>query len=149
MGGGRNWVDRSRVVWRVSNRIEAFELRKLGTSLMALLNRGDVLVIETVGRRSGRRRFTPVAYWQRSDGAYVVGGGAAGKTSTPDWVANLRSGSAAAVWIGRRRIAVTATELAGDERASAQRHATSIWPGVERYERMSGRVIPYFRLTTM
>ena len=58
---------------------------------MALLNRGAILVIESTGRRTGRRRFTPVAFWETDDGSYVVGGGAAGKTATPDWVANLRA----------------------------------------------------------
>jgi hypothetical protein len=78
-----NWVDRTRPLWRVGNRMEAFQLRWLGLSPMALLNRGRVLVIETTGRRTGRRRFTPVGYWQDGEGAFFVGGGAAGQTRLP------------------------------------------------------------------
>jgi len=76
----------------------------------------------------------------------VIGGGAAGKTRTPDWVANLRANAEAAVWIRRRRIPVRAGELTGEERDPAGGHATRIWPGVPRYAERSGRVIPYFRL---
>lgn len=114
---------------------------------MALLNRGDVLVIETTGRRSGRRRFTPVGYWRDSEaeGSFIIGGGAAGKTRVPDWVANLRATPSAAVWVDRRRVPVVAEELVGDERELAQRQAMAIWRGVDKYERRSGRVIPYFR----
>jgi deazaflavin-dependent oxidoreductase (nitroreductase family) len=113
---------------------------------MALLNRGDVLVVESIGRRSGRTRFTPVGYLTAADGSFVVGGGAAGQTRLPDWVANLRASREAAVWIGRRRIAVAVEELTGAARHQARQEAARVWPGVPRYERMSGRVIPYFRL---
>lgn len=137
----------TRPLWRLGNRLETRLLRTLGTSPMAAVNRGGVLVIETTGRRSGRARFTPVGYLQNAGGAYVVGGGAAGMVRTPDWVANLRAEPAAAVWVKRRRIAVVASELSGDERDEAREHALAVWPGVETYERRSGRVVPYFRLT--
>jgi deazaflavin-dependent oxidoreductase (nitroreductase family) len=142
----RNWVDRTRPLWRIGNRIEAFQLRRFGFSPMSLLNKGSVLLIETTGRRSGRPRFAPVGYWRDADGAFVVGGGAAGQTRTPDWVANLRAEPKAAVWLRRTRIPAVADELRGDERDSAQKTATENWPGVARYERLSGRVIPFFRL---
>ena len=141
-----NWVDRTRPLWRVGNRLEAFQLRRLGLSPMALLNRGRVLVIETTGRRTGRRRFTPVGYWRDGEGAFIVGGGAAGQTRLPDWVANLRANADAAVWVRREQIRVLAHELIDDERDRAQEQAAKIWPGVSRYEKKSGRVIPYFRL---
>jgi deazaflavin-dependent oxidoreductase (nitroreductase family) len=146
-GDRRNWVDRIQILWRIGNRIEALELRRLGTSPMAFFNAGKVLVLETTGRRSGRTRFTPVAYWEEAGGSYMIGGGAAGKTRTPDWVANLRADPVAAVWIRRARIPVVAKELTGEERERAQLHAIGIWRGVPKYARRSGRVIPYFRLT--
>jgi deazaflavin-dependent oxidoreductase (nitroreductase family) len=113
---------------------------------MSLVNRGKVLALETVGRRSRRMRYTPVGYWQDDHGAYVIGGGAAGMATVPDWVKNLRATPNAAVWIRRCRMPVIARELTGDDRTRAQEHATTIWPGVPGYERKSGRVIPYFRL---
>ena len=114
---------------------------------MSLLNRGNVMVLETIGRRTGKSRFVPVGYWQEGE-AYIVGGGAAGMATVPDWVKNLRSDSRAAVWIRRSKTEVLARELVGDDRDRAQEKATEIWPGVSRYERKSGRVIPYFRLIT-
>lgn len=115
---------------------------------MSLLNRGEVMVIETTGRRSGRRRFAPVGYWK--DGpAYFVGGGAAGMSTVPDWVRNLRRNERAAAWIRRSRIEVVAHELTGVERDAAQQKATETWPGVPRYEKKSGRAIPYFRLVPL
>jgi deazaflavin-dependent oxidoreductase (nitroreductase family) len=105
--------DRYRPLWRASNRLESAALRYLGTSWIALIGRRTVLVLETTGRRTGWRRRTPVAYWRGVGGALFIGGGAGGM-SRVDWVANLRANSAAAVWIGRRRRPVIATELSGD-----------------------------------
>jgi len=141
----RNWGDRTRPAWRVGNRVEAFWLRHLGVSPMSLLSRGDVMVLETTGRRTGRRRFAPVCYVE-DDGAIVVGGGAAGMATIPDWVRNLRVNPSAAAWICRRRIDVVAHELSGDERDDAQGAAEKIWPRIPRYALAAGRVIPYFRL---
>jgi hypothetical protein len=66
--------------------------------------------------------------------------------SRVDWVANLRTQPAAAVWIDRHRRPVIATELTGDAADQARRHAVSRWPEVARYERSSGRPVPFFRL---
>ena len=114
---------------------------------MSLLNRGDVCALETIGRRSGKVRYAPVAYWTDEHGEFLVGGGAAGMATVPDWVKNLRHNPHAAIWIRRSRIPVIGRELTGDDRARAQADATMIWPGIPNYERKSGRVIPYFKLT--
>src|SRR5438309_11812351 len=81
----RTWADWTRPLWRVGNRLEAWELRRLGTSGMKLLRRSDLLALETTGRRTGRRRRVPLAYWVTDEGSYMVGGGAAGMTRV-DWV---------------------------------------------------------------
>ena len=141
-----NWADRTRPLWRIGNRIEALQLRWLGTSGMTLIGRNTVLLLETTGRRTGRRRRTPVAYWRGDDRTLFVGGGAGGQARVPDWVANLRADGPAAVWIGRRRFPVAARELTGDERNAAQDEAEKRWPSVRRYERRSGRRVPYFEL---
>jgi len=132
-------------LWWVSNRIESAALRYLGASGLALISRRTVLVLETTGRKTGRTRRTPVAYWRGGEGTLFIGGGAGGM-SRVDWVANLRANPAAVVWIGRRRHPVTATELRGEASEQARRHAFDKWPDTAKYERMSGRPIPYFRL---
>jgi len=113
---------------------------------MTVLRRTKILVIETTGRRTGRHRSTPVAYWIGDDGYHYVGGGAAGMTTIPDWVANLRANPAAAVIVKRRRVPVHAEELDADAYDRARAHAVELWPVVPKYERMSGRRVPYFRL---
>lgn len=138
-------ADLHRRLWRLSNRLESAAIRRLGTSGIALIARRSVLLLETTGRKTGRARRTPVAYWRDGDGTLFIAGGAGGMSHV-DWVANLRACPAASVWLRRRRHPVIATELAGDAYELARKRAFSLWPDVARYERRSGRPIPYFRL---
>ena len=108
------------------------------------MRRTPVLVLETRGRRSGRRHRVGLAYWQ-VDGVYFVGGGAAGM-SRVDWVANLRNEPSAVVWVKRRRLPVRGRELAGDEYDAARAEAFRRWPDAPKYEAKSGRTVPYFAL---
>jgi deazaflavin-dependent oxidoreductase (nitroreductase family) len=143
----RTWADRLRFWIRIVNRVEVLELRWLGVSGVSLLRRRDVLVLETVGRRTGKRRRSPVTYLRDDDGpSYRIGGGAGGMTRV-DWVANLRSRDRAAVYVRRRRQTVHVQELHGEERDRAHGAAAARWPEVLKYEPMSNRQIPYFRLT--
>lgn len=127
------------------NRLESASLRRFGTSAIALIGRRRVLLLETTGRRTGQTRRTPMAYWTDDHGALFIGAGAGGLARV-DWVANLRANPAAAVWIARRRRPVLAVELTGDTAEQARRHTQAIWPDAARYEQMSGRRAPYFRL---
>jgi deazaflavin-dependent oxidoreductase (nitroreductase family) len=141
----RNRRDRLRAWWRYGNRLEAFELRWLGTSGMSILGRKRLVLIETTGRKTGKRRRTPVAHWREGGDAIFIGGGAAGM-SRVDWIANVRAQPACAVWIKRKRIPVVATELSGAEYDAARAYALERWPFTAKYEAMSGRRVPYFRL---
>ena len=140
----RNRRDRLRFWWRYGNKIEVWELRHFGTSGMSILGRNRMLVVETTGRKTGRRRRTPVAYWQDGD-AIFIGGGAAGM-SRVDWLANIRAQPLCAVWLKRERLEVVATELQGAEYDKAREYAFARWPFTTKYEAMSGRRVPYFRL---
>ncbi|WP_345430383.1 nitroreductase/quinone reductase family protein [Actinoallomurus vinaceus] len=138
-------ADRLRWLLRLSNRLETASLRRLGFSWIALIGRTHVLVLETTGRTTGRLRHTPVVYRRGAEGRLYVGGGAAGMTRV-DWVANLRANPVAAVWMRRRRHPVIAHELTGEAYERERQESLALWPRSARYERMSGRRIPYFRL---
>ena len=77
------------------------------------------------------------------DGGYLVWGTASGAPRDPDWFRNLRHTSRARIEIGRDAHDVDVEELAGAERDQVWRDVVLTQaPGVERYERKAGRVIP-------
>jgi F420H(2)-dependent quinone reductase len=142
----RNLMDRLRPVRRALRGIEAAQVRWFGRSALSTAFRTPVLVLETVGRRTGRTRGTTLAYIRLTDGDLAVIGGAGGQRRVPDWVANVRADPSVHVTVDRRRRPMTAVELFEDERRRAWDEARSVWPQIERYEHRAGRPVPIFRL---
>jgi deazaflavin-dependent oxidoreductase (nitroreductase family) len=104
-----------------------------------------VMVLETVGRRSGQTRATPVLYLRDRD-AFVVLAANAGADRTPSWWLNLREAGAGAVVVGRRRMRVRPRLLAGAERDRLWRAFVEMYPQAEHYERFSDRALPLIAL---
>jgi deazaflavin-dependent oxidoreductase (nitroreductase family) len=106
-----------------------------------------LLVLTTVGRRTGAEHHTPLLYAR--DGAdLIVVGSNWGQTNHPQWALNLRAAGKAEVELGGRRGAVRADVLEGTERDAVWPLLVAIWPHFDRYtERSGGRHLLVFRLT--
>ncbi len=141
-----NWADRLRPLRRLVGPIESAQIRRFGRSGLSIVFRTPVLVLETVGRRTGATRITPLAYHPCADGSWLVVGGAGGQSTTADWVANLRARPDAVAIIDRARTDVTAVELSPTERDAAWRDLSQQWPRIDRYEQRARRPLPIFRL---
>lgn len=108
-----------------------------------------LLLLETVGRRTGEPRVTPLTYvTQGTD--FVVVGSNWGQERQPGWVLNLLARPEAVVLLRDARVPVRARVLDEAERAQVWTLLTEIWPVydeyVERVRATSGREIMVFRL---
>ena len=104
-----------------------------------------VLLLETLGRRTGRRRATPVQYL--ADGvAFVVVASNGGAVHPPAWYLNLRANPNAGVQRGTRTIAVRAHETAGRERADLWRRLAAANRYLEPAARKAERELPIMAL---
>jgi deazaflavin-dependent oxidoreductase (nitroreductase family) len=117
-----------------------------------------VMLIEHVGRRSGkvRRTMVVVVEHDREDGSYVI---ASGFGRTAQWYRNLQANPKATIRVGRRRLRVVAEELTpasgGEVMARyARSHPLAVrWlgpilaipPGTTDYH-AAGERIPFLRL---
>ena len=97
-----------------------------------------VLVIETVGRKSGEPRATPLVYARDGD-RLVVAPAAGGTTTTPSWWLNLRAAGEGTVVLGRERGRVRPRVAEGQERDRLWRLLCDAYPWNEDYVRMLGR----------
>jgi deazaflavin-dependent oxidoreductase (nitroreductase family) len=104
------------------------------------------LVLQTTGAKTGQPRETPLMCRPCPDGSFLVAGSNWAQEHHPAWTANLLAHPRAHVVFGRKRLAVTAQLLAGDEREAAWTEMEAQWPGYRRYEETSGRQIRIFRL---
>jgi deazaflavin-dependent oxidoreductase (nitroreductase family) len=108
----------------------------------------DVLILNTVGKRSGQRRETPVAWFADGEDARLVvasGGG----SRHPDWHANLMAhpGRATIELPGQEPVPVTPHRLDGAERDEAWQRITTAQPRLAKYQAKSDRRYPVIRLT--
>ncbi|TDE14314.1 nitroreductase family deazaflavin-dependent oxidoreductase [Jiangella asiatica] len=108
----------------------------------------DVLILHTVGRRSGQPRQSPVSWFADGDGAWLIvasGGG----SQHPDWHANLMAhpDRASIELAGRDPIEVTPNRLDHYEREQAWQRITAAQPRYEKYQSKSDRQYPVIRLT--
>ncbi|WP_067481430.1 nitroreductase family deazaflavin-dependent oxidoreductase [Actinomadura hibisca] len=108
----------------------------------------DVLILNTVGRRSGQRRETPVAWFGDSeDGRLVIASG--GGSQHPDWYVNLMAhpDRASIELPGSEAAPVTPHRLEGAEREQAWQRIAAAQPRIAKYQSKSEREYPIVRLT--
>lgn len=104
-----------------------------------------VLLLHTVGARSGRARVNPMMYLA-DNGRYLVFASKAGADSNPDWYYNLLAHPDARVEVSDNVIDVHATELHGQQRDDRYAEQARAYPGFADYERKTDRVIPVIAL---
>jgi deazaflavin-dependent oxidoreductase (nitroreductase family) len=104
-----------------------------------------VLLLTTVGRRSGQPRTVPVVYLPDDERMIVIGSNA-GHASAPAWSLNLEANPAAEVEVGGERRKVQARIAEGDERAELWRKMNEHYSGFDDYSARTTREIRLFVL---
>ena len=104
-----------------------------------------VLSLETLGRRSGVRRRTVVAYLR--DGAgWALFGMNLGNESDPAWSLNLEARRDAVITVDGRSVPVVARRVRGSEAERLWRLYVARLPAAERFRAIAGREIPVWLL---
>ena len=100
---------------RLGTRAHALMYRLSGGRILGRMGGQAVLLLQTVGRRTGRTRTTPVQYLPQ-EGGFVVVAANAGAARPPAWYLNLHAAPDARVRVGAQDIFVRAREIQGSER---------------------------------
>jgi deazaflavin-dependent oxidoreductase (nitroreductase family) len=108
----------------------------------------DVLILHTVGRRSGEARETPVAWFPDDEDARLIvasGGG----SQHPDWYVNLMADPdrASIELPSRGTEPVTPHRLDASDREEAWQRIAAAQPRIAKYQSKSDREYPVIRLT--
>lgn len=105
-----------------------------------------VLLLTTIGRKSGRPRTWPLNYL-RAGNDFVVVASNRGRESHAAWYLNLLAQPQATLQVGRRRIAVIARIASPEERTRLWPALTKLEPLYVAYEQGMTREIPLVFLT--
>ncbi|WP_129669590.1 nitroreductase/quinone reductase family protein [Phytoactinopolyspora endophytica] len=108
----------------------------------------DVLILNTVGRRSGQPRETPLAWFADGEDAWLVVASGGGSHS-PAWHVNLMThpDQASIELPGRDATPVTPHQLDGTDREQAWQLIAASQPRIAKYQSKSDREYPVIRLT--
>jgi deazaflavin-dependent oxidoreductase (nitroreductase family) len=117
------------------------EFRANGGAVGGQFAGAPLLLLHTVGARSGQRRVNPVMY-QKADGGYAVFASKAGAPVNPDWYHNLLAHPQVTAEIGTETVELVARVAGGDERERIWAAQKAAYPGFADYERKTTRQIP-------
>ena len=106
---------------------------KLGTQ--------TILVLHTIGRKSGLDRAIPIAYFNY-EGHYLIVASNWGKDRQADWYLNLQKDPRARIEINGKDISVVAHEAQGEEYDRLWKFATELHLPYIEYQKKTKRRIP-------
>jgi F420H(2)-dependent quinone reductase len=109
--------------------------------LGAKLGTQTILLLHTVGRKSGKAYTTPIAYFFL-DGFYFLVASNWGKPGNAAWYYNLKHQPQAEIEVGGKTIPVDASEAHGAEYARLWDYAVAHHPPYAHYKEMTTRSIP-------
>jgi deazaflavin-dependent oxidoreductase (nitroreductase family) len=100
-----------------------------------------VLLLDTVGARSGQPRTAALLYAQHGD-AYAVVASRAGSPTPPAWFRNLQAQPEASIQVKDIVMPVRARVADADEQTLLWPRLVAIFPNFEAYQARAGRTLP-------
>jgi deazaflavin-dependent oxidoreductase (nitroreductase family) len=105
-----------------------------------------LLLLHTIGAKSGIERVNPVAYVCDGD-RYVIIASKGGAPTNPHWYHNLVAHPEVTVEVGTEKMRVRAEVTREPERSRLYDKMVAMMPGFDEYRHRTTRVIPVFTLT--
>lgn len=121
--------------------LNAFLIRLTNGRIGGRLGRQTILLLETTGRKSGKPRLIPIAYFFQ-EGKYFVVESNWGRDKDADWYLNLKKTPRARLTVKGKNIPVESHDARGEEYARLWKFATERHPPYVRYQEMTSRKIP-------
>lgn len=104
-----------------------------------------LLLLHTVGARTGTSRITPLTY-RDEDGRIFIFASKGGADTHPAWYHNVVANPSVTYEIGTETRSATARVLTGVERDAVYGRQADFWPVFADYEAGTDRVIPVIEL---
>lgn len=130
-----NWI------FRQFMRLQVFVYRRSGGKRMGHLRGMPVLLLTTVGRKTGKQRVTPVMYI-RDGSNFVITASNNGKDKQPGWFLNLKASSQTTIEVDGAAKHVIAHQASPEEKGRLWPLLVKQAPFFEKYQKNTTRDIP-------
>jgi F420H(2)-dependent quinone reductase len=117
-----------------------------GGSEGTVLQGKPVILLTTIGAKSGKLRKTPLMRVE-NNGDYAVVASLGGAPKNPVWYYNIVANPRVELQDGAETHDYDAREVFGDEKATWWERAVEAWPDYANYQKKTDRQIPVFVLT--
>jgi F420H(2)-dependent quinone reductase len=131
----------ARLAMKLGSGAHAGVYRATGGKLFGRMGKSPILLLNTVGRKSGKKRTSPLLYVMDGED-FVIIASKGGAPTHPDWYLNLRANPEATVEIGDREVRVRAEEADPQEKARLWRKMVEMYPTYDDYQKKTEREIP-------
>jgi len=122
------------------------QFRKNHGKLGGYFEGAPILLLNTIGRRSGKPHVVPVMYLKDGE-RFLVFASKGGADQHPDWYFNLKAHPDLQIEVGDDKFDVLAEELTGGERDTLYNRQATLYPSFADYQRKTKRIIPVIALT--
>jgi F420H(2)-dependent quinone reductase len=127
--------------------LQVYMYRRSGGKRMGRVRGMPVLLLTTVGRKTGKKRVTPVVYI-RDGKNYVIIAANNGAKEQPGWFWNLQDRSQTTIEVGGTTVNVRAHQAGMEEKARLWPQLVEQSPFFEGYQKKAKRNIPMIILET-
>jgi F420H(2)-dependent quinone reductase len=135
------------IVINVMSALNTWAFRMSGGKLGARFPGGaPVLLLTTIGRKSGARRTAPLLYLKDGED-YVIVASKGGMSHHPAWYLNLRDNPQVEIEVGRDKRRMTARTASADEKKRLWPDLVAMYPSYDQYQARTDREIPVIVLS--
>jgi F420H(2)-dependent quinone reductase len=141
----RDLSEPARLAMKLGSGAHAGVYRATGGKLFGRMGKSPILLLNTVGRKSGRKRTSPLLYVMDGED-FVIIASKGGAPTHPAWYLNLRADPEATVEVGDREVRVRAEETDSEEKARLWQKMVEMYPTYDDYQQKTEREIPLLKL---
>ena len=131
----------ARLALKLGSSAHAGVYRATGGKLFGRIGKSPILLLNTIGRKSGKKRTSPLLYVMDGED-FVVIASKGGAPTHPAWYLNLRSNPEATVEIGDREVQIKAQVVDREDKLRLWQKMVEIYPTYDDYQRKTEREIP-------
>lgn len=130
------------------NKMVIAEFRANGGQVGGQFANASLLLLSSVGAKSGQTRTNPLAYTRDGDRIIVIAS-KGGAPTHPDWYHNIKANPTVTVELGSEQFQARASVAEGAERDRLFTQMAAVMPGFADYQRNTERQIPVVILERM
>ena len=129
------------MLFKLFTRVQVFIFRRTHGKNMSFMRGMPILLLTTVGRKSGKSRTTPLMYVCDGDN-YVICASNNGRDKYPSWFHNLKSSSQVEIEVPGKHFMVSPTIATDDEQTRLWAQLVAQAPFFDDYKNGTTRPIP-------